>query len=120
MKKFISILSLTLGLLVSTIAFVACGSDDDDPQTPTPSNPLIGTWYTHSTYLTFKSDMTCHREEYYGDKLDMVNDGIYEIKDGNKLSIWWDGSKNPWTTVFTVSGNQLITTEKGGVTWTKQ
>ena len=30
MKKYISILSLTLGLLVSTIAFVACGSSDDD------------------------------------------------------------------------------------------
>ena len=30
MKKLISILSLTVGLLVSATAFVACGSNDDD------------------------------------------------------------------------------------------
>lgn len=30
MKKFLSIMSLTIGLLMSTTAFVACGSSDDD------------------------------------------------------------------------------------------
>ena len=40
-KKIFTVLSLTLGLLVSSLVFTACGSDDDDNS----SNPLVGTWW---------------------------------------------------------------------------
>lgn len=53
MKKYLKLMSLFLGLMVSTSAFVACGGDDDDDQ-PTNQQPgdqsnlseaILGTWY---------------------------------------------------------------------------
>jgi ABC-type glycerol-3-phosphate transport system substrate-binding protein len=42
-KKFISMLSLALGLLVSAFAFTACGSDDEE-NNDSSTNTLFGTW----------------------------------------------------------------------------
>lgn len=56
MKKLISILSLTVGLLVSATAFVACGSNDDDSTEDNKSSKRItkiineGEYDSESTY----------------------------------------------------------------------
>lgn len=122
MKKFFTVLSLTLGLLMCSTTFVACSSDDEKDS---PSNPLVGTWYLYEydgdrVELYFKSDMTCTRIEYKKDSKEIRDSsyGIYQI-DGNVLSIFWNGKKNAWTTIFTVSGDKVITTEGNGFTWTK-
>lgn len=101
-KYFISILSLTLGLLVSTLAFTACGSDDDDDN-GSPSNPLVGTWRAEITEkgeqqywdLTFNTDYTCSIIEHNKND-DYVHDlrvGTYEIISGNILKTKTDSEK---------------------------
>ena len=132
-KKFFTVLSLTLGLLVSSLAFMACGSDDDDNS----SNPLVGTWWvatvdansgvTVYTEITYNADMTCSWKEYRGnrDEPSSYDTGTYKI-DGNILAIWWNREKEywdedgPWTTTFSITGNKMTTTEGKGTVWTKK
>lgn len=132
-KKFISVLSLTLGLFVSMFAFTACGSDDDNNETS--SNPIVGTWWVENTSkgyikyteITYNADLTCTWREYEQDRttLKRSDTGKYKVE-GSTLSIWWNSEKKyweedgPWTTIFTISGNKMTTTEAGGTTWTKK
>lgn len=129
MKKLGFMMSLMLGLFVSVCALTACSSDDDDDKST--SNPLVGTWYSDSenqyAEITFKADYTCTSREYNSDrtKIEYSDRGTYEIA-GNTLSIWWESAKSnwdkegPWTTIFTISGNKMTTTENNGVVWTKK
>lgn len=131
-KKIFTVLSLMIGLMVSTFALTACGGDDNNDS---PSNPLVGTWYIESvekgeTYyseITYNSDYTCTWREYKSDRKTLLDSdaGKYKIE-GNTLSIWWNSEQKywdedgPWTTTFTISGNKMTTTERGGSTWTKK
>jgi len=128
MNKRLSILSLMLGLLVSFALFTACGSDDDDGGS---SNPIVGTWWIEKsgqyTEMTFNANKTCTWWNYKTDRTTLLRSdkGTYEIN-GNTLAIWWESEKKywdedgPWTTTFTIKGNQMITTEGNGNTWTKK
>lgn len=135
MKKLGFMMSLMLGLFVSVCALTACSSDDDDDNNS--SNPLVGTWYTIGsggkdeetiyTEITYKADYTCTWREYKADQTTIIGSdtGTYEIN-GNALYIWWEREKKywqedgPWTTTFSINGNKMTTTEKGGTTWTKK
>ena len=117
-------------MLVSSFAFTACGSDDED-NNDSSSNPLVGTWYTETiekgeveyTEITYNANFTCTWREYKSDRKTVVDtdEGSYKV-DGNKLSIWWkiEGNDEPWTTTFTINGNKMTTTEGGGTIWTKK
>ena len=61
MKKYFKLMSLFLGLMICTPAFVACGDDDDD-DTPAAETPAIrdsaGTdsrWALEGVYPSHKS-----------------------------------------------------------------
>jgi hypothetical protein len=82
MKKYFKLMSLFLGLMICTPAFVACGDDDDDdtPAAETPATPagptsVVGKWvgewaanpnsddelmwrYAHKLFYTIKADNT--------------------------------------------------------------
>ena len=128
MKKTISILSLILSLLVSTMAFTACGSDDDDNNSP--SNPLIGTWYfendnvyhdhTNYTEMSFFEDMTFTYRVYTLDRNTLIryDKGTYIIE-GDILWTTWEKYSSP-PRRFRVEGNKLITDEGGETIWTKK
>lgn len=93
MKKFFTVLSLTLGLLMCSSTFVACSSDDDEKDSP--SNPLVGTWRAEieekgeQQYwdMTFYADYTCVFLEHnkYDDKVHNLSVGTYEIIGDNIL-----------------------------------
>jgi len=133
MNKRFSFLSLLLGLFVCVTVFSACGGDDDNGGSS--SNSIVGTWYTEGvekgnpTYseITYNADNTCTWRDYKSDKTTIKESdrGKYKVE-GNKLSIWWESEKKywdtdgPWTTIFTISGNKMTTTEGGGTTWTKK
>ena len=129
MKKLISILSLTVGLLVSVVAFTACSSDNDESGSSSLSS-IVGTWYTEGvekgqptyTEVTYNADLTCTWRDYKSDKTTIkeTDSGKYKVE-GNKLSIWWNSDHGDvWTTTFTISGNKMTTTEGGGTVWTKK
>ena len=134
MKKSVISLSLILGLFMSSFAMMACNGDDDEEKSL--SYLLVGTWYVwhyadgdwnHDEYteITFNKDFTCtslNKEWYDNETIVNSDKGIYNVE-GNKLSIWWNSEKDedgPWTTVFTIKGNKMITTEADGTTWTKK
>lgn len=130
MKKLISILSLTVGLLVSVAAFTACSSSDNDEGGSSSSSSIVGTWYTEGvekgqptyTEITYNADLTCTWRDYKSDKTTIkdTDSGKYKVE-GNKLSIWWNSDHGDvWTTTFTISGNKMTTTEGGGTVWTKK
>lgn len=118
MKKSLSVLSLLFGLFVCVTAFSACGGDDNEKVSPA-SNPLVGTWWIryiekgkYHSYeeLTFNADFTCSWAEYNEDdglKLSSSDTGTYKV-DGNTLTIWYNNSSKPWTTEFSIKGNQLV------------
>lgn len=130
MKKTFFFMSLLLGLCVS-VAFTACGSDDDDDAS---SNPLVGTWCTENvtkgklvyTEITYNKDLTCTWREYRSGRTTVSDSdtGTYKVE-GNKLSIWWESEREywvegPWTTIFSISGDKMTTTEANGTVWTKK
>lgn len=130
MKKSLSILSLLFGLFVCVTLFSACGGDDDK-DTPSSTNPLVGTWYVENeskgyryyTELTFNADYTCTwwRYRYEGDSKNLIDSktGTYKI-DGNRYYIYFSDQEKPSTKTFTINGNKMITSEAGGTTWTKK
>ena len=96
-KKFISVLSLTFGLLVSVFAFTACGSDDDD-NNDSSSNPLVGTWRAEVEEkgevqyweMTFNANYTFSYKEYNKDDNSIIHDsgnGKYELVSSNSVKI---------------------------------
>jgi hypothetical protein len=131
--RFIGVALLTV---LMSVSFSACSSsDDDDDNGGSSSNPIVGTWYTegeekgYSTYteITYNADYTCTWREYNSDKTTIKesDSGKYKVE-GSTLSIWWNSEKKywdtdgPWTTIFTISGNKMTTTEAGGTTWTRK
>lgn len=95
-KKFISVLSLILGLLVSVCAFTACGSDDDNNDSS--SNPLVGTWRAEVEEkgelqyweMTFNANNTFTYREYNKDDNTIIHDsgsGKYELVSSNSVKI---------------------------------
>lgn len=93
-KFFISILSLTLGLVVSTLAFTACGSDDDN-NNGSSSNPLVGTWRAEITEkgvlqyweMTFNADFSWSAMEYNKEDKEIheSDSGTYKFMDDTTI-----------------------------------
>lgn len=115
-KKFISMLSLTLGLLVSVFAFTACGSDDDENESP--SNPLVGTWRAEveekgeAQYweLTFNANYTCSYKEYNKDDTSIVHEsgsGRYELPSSNTIKVIWGDGETLTTRYKITDGNKF-------------
>ena len=117
MKKIISMLSLTLGLLVCATILVSCSKDDDDKNTPS-SNPLVGTWRAEVEEkgelqyweMTFDINYNYSIKEYNkGDNtlIHRSENGRYEIVGSNTIIITYsDGNTD--TSKFIISdGNKL-------------
>lgn len=94
MKKFISILSLTIGLLVSVATFTACSSSDDEKGS-TSSNPLVGTWRAEVEEkgelqyweFTFNANFSWSSIEYNKEdkKIHATNSGTYKFIDDTTI-----------------------------------
>lgn len=79
-----------MALLVATITFSACSSDDDDDKT---SDYIVGTWQTTneaaSEEIQFLSNGTCYEIlSLTGSSARLRYIGNYTL-DGNKLTINW-------------------------------
>lgn len=106
MKKTVSIL---LTLVTVCLLLVSCGGGK--------KNDLVGTWeprdydFGEEYVLTFSADGT---GTYFGETI------RYEIN-GNKLSIWWEGTESLDTT-FKVNGDEMSFKDSNGedVFWTKK
>lgn len=115
MIKKLSILSLTLGLLVSAFAFTACGSDDNDNNNDTSSNPLVGTWRAEvktkdgneNWDLTFTNDYKFASKSSYRDSGEVieVETGTYTVVNDIVTISGWGSS------AFKINGNELTFSE---------
>ena len=118
MKKIISMFSLTLGLLVCATVLGSCSKDDDDKNTPSSSNPLIGTWRAEVEEkgewqyweMTFDVNNNYSIKEYNKEDNTIIHrseNGRYEIVGSNTLIITYsDGDTD--TSKFIISdGNKL-------------
>ena len=115
MKKFFTVLSLTLGLLMCSSTFVACSSDDDEKDSP--SNPLVGTWRAEVMSkgklqywdLTFTSDYKFACKETHADTGEVRDEktGTYSV-DKNVVTINADGFGK---SAFQINGNELTFSE---------
>ena len=68
-KSFISLLSLTLGLIVSVFSFTSCGGGDDDEH-QISSSSIEGTWYlineknySDDTFTTMLSEESYNKND---------------------------------------------------------
>ena len=127
MKK--SILWSLLGLMVCMLTFSACSKSDDDNNGGSNANTIVGTWYLTDKdgryiELTFKADGTCTDYEKGTSGKVFTDTGKYTaINDA--LSIWWDSDiddkhKDPLTWTYSVSGNKLYISDKGGTYYTRK
>ncbi|MBD5316004.1 MAG: lipocalin family protein [Bacteroides sp.] len=132
MKKTFRVFSMIMFVMLMTVCFSACSSDDDDDKNPS----IVGTWYTETTCeigteyeniqyteLIFKKDGTVTgywKYTYKNGKIEIeTNKGRYEvIKD--TLCIWLDGEDDVWTTTISISGNKMTTTEGDRIVWTRK
>ena len=121
MKNLGFMMSLMLGLFVSVCALTACSSDDDDDVS------IYGTWcYDYfndgeTVYVetTFKENGTCTEYSYNSDKsYESTMNGTFKV-DGNKLSIWWEGSNEPDVSTFEIKGNKAYI-DGGAIVVTKK
>ena len=132
-KKSLFVMLAMMMATALSIGFTSCSSDDDDDNS---SSSLVGTWYIEGidhgeleyTEITYNKDLTCTYRCYSSDRttLKESDTGTYKVE-GNKLSIWWESEREywkedgPWTTIFSISGNKMTTTEGyGGGVWTKK
>ena len=110
-----------LGLLVSSFALTACGSDDDDNN---PASSIVGTWRLDDGYeieeLTLASNSSATYQRYRRDNegkyatYGNADEGKYTIN-GNTLTIkWWDDDDEVEVFQFVVSGNTLTLTDERG------
>ena len=127
MKK--SILWSLLGLMVCMLTFSACSKNDDDNNGGSNANTIVGTWYLTDKdgryiELTFKADGTCTDYEKGTSGKVFTDTGKYTaINDA--LSVWWDSEiddkhKDPLTWTYSVSGNKLYISDKGGTYYTRK
>lgn len=132
MKKTFRLFSMIMFVMLMTVNFSACSSDDDGDKNPS----IVGTWYTETTCeigteyeniqyaeLIFKKDGTVTgywKYTYKNGEIEIETDkGRYEvIKD--TLCIWWDGEDDVWTTTISISGKKMTTTEGDGIVWTRK
>jgi hypothetical protein len=127
MKK--SILWSFLGLMVCMLTFSACSKSDDDNNGGSNANTIVGTWYLTDKdgryiELTFKADGTCTDYEKGTSGKVFTDTGKYTaINDA--LSVWWDSEiddkhTEPLTWTYSVSGNKLYISDKGGTYYTRK
>ena len=127
MKK--SILWSLLGLMVCMLTFSACSKSDDDNNGGSNANTIVGTWYLTDKdgryiELTFKADGTCTDYEKGTSGKVFTDTGKYTaINDA--LSVWWDSEiddkhTEPLTWTYSVSGNKLYISVKGGTYYTRK
>ena len=127
MKK--SILWSLLGLMVCMLTFSACSKSDDDNNGGSNANTIVGTWYLtdkDGRYIewTFKADGTCTDYEKGTSGKVFTDTGKYTaINDA--LSVWWDSEiddkhTEPLTWTYSVSGNKLYISDKGGTYYTRK
>ena len=127
MKK--SILWSLLGLMVCMLTFSACSKNDDDNNGGSNANTIVGTWYLTDKdgryiELTFKADGTCTDYEKGTSGKVFTDTGKYTaINDA--LSVWWDSEiddkhTEPLTWTYSVSGNKLYISDKGGTYYTRK
>jgi hypothetical protein len=127
MKK--SILWSLLGLMVCMLTFSACSKSDDDNNGGSNANTIVGTWYLTDKdgryiELTFKADGTCTDYEKGTSGKVLTDTGKYTaINDA--LSVWWDSEiddkhTEPLTWTYSVSGNKLYISDKGGTYYTRK
>ena len=127
MKK--SILWSLLGLMVCMLTFSACSKSDDDNNGGSNANTIVGTWYLTDKdgryiELTFKADGTCTDYEKGTSGKVFTDTGKYTaINDA--LSVWWDSEiddkhTEPLTWTYSVSGNKLYISDKGGTYYTRK
>ena len=127
MKK--SILWSLLGLMVCMLTFSACSKSDDDNNGGSNANTIVGSWYLTDKdgcyiELTFKADGTCIDYEKGTSGKVFTDTGKYTaINDA--LSVWWDSEiddkhTEPLTWTYSVTGNKLYISDKGGTTWTRK
>ena len=116
-KNFITVLSLTLGLLVSAFAFTACGSDDND-NNGTSSNPLVGTWRAEKEEkgvmqyweMTFNANYTFTYKEYNKDDNNIIHDsgsGKYELVSSNTVRITYSDGEVVTSRFKITDGNKF-------------
>ena len=127
MKK--SILWSLLGLMVCMLTFSACSKSDYDNNGGSYANTIVGTWYLTDKdgryiELTFKADGTCTFYKKGTSGKVFTDTGKYTaINDA--LSVWWDSEiddkhTEPLTWTYSVTGNKLYISDKGGTTWTRK
>lgn len=127
MKK--SILWSLLGLMVCMLTFSACSKSNDDNNGGSNANTIVGTWYLtdkDGRYIewTFKADGTC---TYYqkGTSGKVFTDTGKYTAINDALSVWWDSEiddkhTEPLTWIYSVSGNKLYISDKGGTYYTRK
>ncbi|MBD5175610.1 MAG: hypothetical protein HDT06_07300 [Bacteroidales bacterium] len=131
MKKTFNYIGMIVCIMLLSVGFIACSSDDDDKDVKVP---IVGTWYLETvesnntvcyTEMTYKNDGTVtyyYKETSKDGKIKTETDkGTYEvIKD--VLRIWWESEDEdePWSATFTINGNTMTTSENGGTVWHKK
>lgn len=103
MKNYFKLMSLILGMVLCSAAFVACGDDDDDAGGQYAGNRLIGEWVWgepnqnqqemqhHQRGYIFNADGTCTRymrEAWEGESFERLEYGTFVLND-LKLKITW-------------------------------
>lgn len=121
----------TIGMAVMVVIvcvfMTACSSDEEGDET---EYTIVGTWYTTTSdgykEWIFKSDGTCGWKEYESDKktISWYDTGTYQLFD-NILSIWWESERKlwdegPWSTVITINGKTMTTSENRSIVWKKK
>lgn len=112
MKKTIFFLSLMVGLFVSSFAFMACSSDNDDEVS---SDSLVGTWIVTSTDdedIPFNTSLTIHANGNITYPGMQSGDYLHYTITGTSLRIDMgeDGPDDSLLGTFTLSGNNLTYT----------
>ena len=93
MKKFISFLNLSFGLLVSVTAFIACGGDDDENIISSPDSQEA----VNSKHIT--------RVDYQGKALECIIN--YDTKGRVSSFVWKDG-KDTNKYIYTYDENSIV------------
>ena len=84
MKNYFKLMSLLLGMVLCSAAFVACGDDDDDGQYA--GNRLIGEWVWGEPN---QNQQEMHmREAWEGESFERLEYGTFVLND-LKLKITW-------------------------------
>lgn len=123
----------TIGMTVLTVivcSLMAACSSDNEQDGEIDSNAIVGTWYAmvdgDYTEWIFNSDGSCGWKEYKADKktVSWHDTGSYKLVD-NILSIWWESERRywdegPWSTIVTINGKTMTTSEDRSIVWKKK